>query len=58
MVGVGRRVWGRAKEWPPTGGGEGGEYSLIAMLTFRQTRLDGAGMMVNLNHFHVAQIFD
>ena len=46
MVGVGRRVWGRAKEWPPTGGGEGGEYSLIAMLTFRQTRLDGAGMMV------------
>ena len=33
MAGVGRSVWGRAREWPPTGGGEGGEYSLIAMVT-------------------------
>ena len=35
MLGVGLMVCGRAKCWPPRGGGggEGGEYSLIAILT-------------------------
>ena len=32
LPGLGRRVCGRAREWPPRGGGEGGEYSLIAIL--------------------------
>ena len=44
MVGVGLNVCGRAREWPPTGGGggEGGEYSLIAMVTHQQmTNLGG-----------------
>ena len=44
MVGVGLNVCGRARvEWPPTGGGggEGGEYSLIAMVTHQTNLLAG-----------------
>jgi hypothetical protein len=36
MVGMARMLCGRAREWPPRGGGEGGEYSLIAILAVRR----------------------
>ena len=55
MVGVGLNVCGRARvEWPPTGGGggEGGEYSLIAMVTHQTNLL--AGKFKNTLFFHMS----
>lgn len=64
MLGVGLMVCGRAKCWPPRGGGggEGGEYSLIAILTLfclwsdtvnissNHTRLKHSSKSQNITH--------